>query len=277
MHVVLLGARAEAVDALCTAGHEVTILYEEWETRVEVVRDRVARCCVVDSHMSTESLLATLHHLGVSSRVDAVVSLGEFGGVSAAIMGPLLGARALDPAVAVRCRDKAVQKAAWRAAGVPTANWVVVPDAPAHLGEVEGMVNATGLMPPYILKPPDGSAGRQVELAGSAREIEEKIRGGPTIPTLLIEERNDGHEWHWDGVVQGGRVTALSVSRYLAPLIETQNGHPASSIAFPPARYPELYVEAEAFTDRTLSAVRLTDSVFHPAVLGSPVAFVAGA
>jgi hypothetical protein len=277
MHVVLLGARAEAVDALCTAEHEITILYEPWEgERIARVRDRIARCCLVDSHMSTESLWSALDHLGVSSRVDAVVALGEFAVVSAAIMGRLLGARALDPAVALCCRDKAVQKAAWRAAGVPTANWLVVPDAQAHPDDVEGRVDAAGLTPPFVLKPPAGSAGRQVEVVQSAKEIRDRICGALTAPTLLIEERNEGDEWHWDGVVQGGRVTALSVSRYLAPLIETQHGHPASSIAFPPTRYPELYAEAETFTNRALAAVGLTDSVFHLEVFGSPGDFVAG-
>src|SRR2546429_7541135 len=183
MHVVLLGARAEAVDALCAKGHETTILYEDWESRVEVVRDRVARCCAVESHMAVESCLSALHHLGVAARVDAVSALGELTVVSAAIMGRMLGARALDPEVALRCRDKAVQKAAWTAAGVPTASWVVVPDARARASAVEGLVEAAGLGPALIVKPTAGPAGRQVELVQSASEIAGRI-GGP-YPLLI--------------------------------------------------------------------------------------------
>ena len=49
--------------------------------------------------------------------------------VGAAVLGAQLGAIALDPAVALACRDKALQKAKWQQAGVPTARFAVLPEA----------------------------------------------------------------------------------------------------------------------------------------------------
>src|SRR4051794_14307748 len=116
MHVVLLGTKQAAMQALAAGGHRVTLLYEPWEEfRVAAHRPNAAHWCAVDSHASVESLWSALEHVGALARgVDAIVSTGEVGVVAAGVLGRLLGARAIDPSVALRCRDKGVQKAAWR-------------------------------------------------------------------------------------------------------------------------------------------------------------------
>jgi hypothetical protein len=277
MHVVLMGARPEAVHALLAGGHEITLLYEGWEEkRIVALGDRVPRSCVVDSPDILDSVWSALHHVGATSMgIDVVVAVAEYGVLPAAVLARHFGARSLDPEVALRCRDKAVQKEVWRAAGVPTANWVVVLDARIGPDSVLDAVAAAGLKGPFVVKPPAGAGGIQVAAAGDEHELAKLAREHPSR-RLVIEERNDGREWHFDGVVQGGKLTAFLVSPYLTPLIETKNGRPQCSIALLPHEHPELYAEAADLTDRALAAVGLTDGVFHFEVFGEPTNFVAG-
>lgn len=277
MHVVLMGARPEAVHALLAGGHEITLLYEGWEEkRIVALGDRVPRSCVVDSPDILDSAWSALHHVGaISMGIDAVVAVAEYGVLPAAVLARHFGARSLDPEVALRCRDKAVQKEAWRAARIPTANWVVVPDARISPDSVLDAVGAAGLRGPFVVKPPAGAGGIQVAVARDEHELAELAREHPSR-RLVIEERNDGREWHFDGVVQGGKLTAFLVSPYLTPLIETKNGRPQCSIALLPHEHPELYAEAADLTDRALAAVGLTDGVFHFEVFGELTNFVAG-
>ncbi|QMU78319.1 hypothetical protein GXW83_24035 [Streptacidiphilus sp. PB12-B1b] len=287
MHVVILGAVPDAVGTLLCSGHEVSMLFDEREAVLaqELTR-RVDRSARVESYADVDSLLAALGRIGATARgVDAVVALTEFAVLPAAVLGSVLGARALDPDVALRCRDKALQKAAWRRAGIPTANWTVVPgteevDARPALAVRE--VRRAGLKGPFIVKPLASAGSRGVRVAEDDRDLAAVVGGivrdRPSAGRLLVEERNQGDEWHFDGLVRGGRVEggALLVSRYLTPLIETRNGCPAASASFHPVVESELYEEAVGLTTEALRAVGLSDGAFHFEVFGGPGRFVAG-
>lgn len=277
MHVVLIGARPEAVNALLAGGHEITLLYEGWEEkRVVALGDRVPRSCVVESPDNLDSVWSALRHIGAtSSRIDAIVAVAEFGVLTAAVLARHFGARSLDPEVALRCRDKAVQKEAWREAGIPTANFVVVPDAQITPDSVVRAVTVAGMKAPFVVKPPGLAGGIQVAVAKDEQELAELARDHPSR-RLIVEERNDGREWHFDGVVQDGKLTALAVAPYLTPLLETKNGSPQCSIALLPHEHPQLYAEASDLTNRAVGALGLTDGVFHFEVFGEPSNFVAG-
>ncbi|WP_051817029.1 ATP-grasp domain-containing protein [Kitasatospora sp. NRRL B-11411] len=294
MHVVLIGARSEAIEALLADGHTVSLLYEGGEhRRVDPYRDRLAHACAVDSYLVVESLWSALHHVGAlgpagpdgdgdgdgaDGAVDAVVSVQEHGMVPAALLGRLLGARAIDPQVALRCRDKALQKAAWRAAGIPTADWAVVPDA--GRGSVARAAAAAGVAAPYVVKPTAGAATIGVAAADGPAELDalaaELVAQSETRRRLLVEHRVPGEEWHLDGLVRDGALAALLVSRYLVPLIETKRGHPAATVSLLPADHPALYREAAELTGRALAALGHRDGVFHFEVFGGPGEFTAG-
>lgn len=284
MHVVLLGTKKDVMQALVAGGHEVTLLYEPWEEfRVAPHRARAKHWCLVDSHLSVESLWSALHHVGaLDGPIDAVVSTGELGVVPAALLGKLLGARSMTPEVALACRDKAVQKAAWRAAGVPTPRWVVVPDARAAPESVRPRVAAAGLRAPFIVKPIAGYATRNVAVARDEDELDTIVakmaKDDPALGRLMVEQRQSGGEWHFDGLVRDGELLALHVSQYLEPLIETKNGHPTASISYPPHANFELYEAARAFAKRALDALGMTVGVFHLEVFAEPDThdFVAG-
>ncbi|RPE29099.1 hypothetical protein [Kitasatospora cineracea] len=301
MHVVLIGARSEAIEALLADGHAVSLLYEGGEhRRVDPYRDRLAHACAVDSYLVVESLWSALHHVGAldpagpdgdgdgdgadgggagpHGSVDAVVSVQEHGMVPAALLGRLLGARAIDPRVALRCRDKALQKAAWRAAGIPTADWAVVPDA--GRGSVARAAAAAGVAAPYVVKPTAGAATIGVAAADGPAQLDALaaalVAESETRRRLLVEHRVPGEEWHLDGLVRDGALAALLVSRYLVPLIETKRGRPAATVSLPPADHPDLYREAAELTGRALAALGHRDGVFHFEVFGGPGGFTAG-
>ncbi|QMU78318.1 ATP-grasp domain-containing protein [Streptacidiphilus sp. PB12-B1b] len=282
MHVVMLGLHAEPVQALTSSGHQITVLYEPWEReRAGTVLEQVARSHLVETYADLDALLLALEEVGVRpGGVDAVVTLKEFAVVPAALLGAVLGARALDPDVALRCRDKALQKAAWRRAGIPTANWAVVPDVQGHPEAAAEAVRARGMAPPFIVKPLASAGTVGVRAVNDETSLPEAVRDilreRPTTRRLLVEERNEGDEWHFDGLIRHGSVEAVLVSRYLAPLIETKNGHPTATASFPPGAEPELYAEARHFAADALRALGLTDCVFHLEVFGGPGRFVAG-
>jgi ATP-grasp domain len=281
MHVVVMGGRPETVHALVDCGHEVTLLYADFEhARVAGYRDRLKYSCAVDSHLVVESHWSALHHLGaLRDGVDAVVATQEYAVVPAAVLGGMLGARALDPAVALRCRDKALQKAAWREAGIPTADWLLVPDAGDTAWWKAALEGESGFGPPYVLKPPAGGGSADVAFAQDRRELEalvgRALRAEPARRRVLIEQHVSGDEWHFDGVVQDGVLHSLLVSRYLTPVIETKHGRPVSTVSFVPGDHPELYAEAADITARALRALGLSHGVFHFELFGKPGHFVA--
>jgi biotin carboxylase len=284
MHVVMVGAKKAAMDALRAAGHEVTVLYEAWEeSRARSVRD-AARCfCAVDSMASVESLWSALHQIGaLVGGVDAVVANSEACVVSAAILGKLLGARALAPEVALHCRDKAVQKAAWHAAGVPTAKFVVIPDAGISPAEVSRRVLDRGLTAPFFVKPTAGYGSRRVKPARDhdelTRVVAETAASDPSMRRLMIEERVEGDEWHFDGVIVDGIVQTFCVSRYLTPVFQAKLGKPVASVSFPPATNAALYDAARALSIKALSALDHGRGVFHVEAFARPgtLDFVAG-
>jgi len=282
MHVVLVGARPEAIRSVMDLGHELTLLYEGTEhARVAPFRHAIKRACAVDSYRIGESLWSALHHTEALTRgVDAVVSVAEKGVVPAAILGRMLGARALDPETALRCRDKAVQKSAWRRAGIRTADHLVIPDAGACAGPVSRLVKEAGLAAPFILKPLAGGGTANVAAAVDEAELDSLIAAtlerDPTMRRLLIESRIGGDEWHVDGVVMKGLLHSIMVSRYRTPLIETKQGRPVATIALQPDDHRGVYAEARDITQRALAALGHTDGVFHFELFGGPGDFVAG-
>ncbi|WP_026422382.1 hypothetical protein [Actinokineospora inagensis] len=276
MHVVLVGPRAEVIDALHRDGHETTVLYEAAQRdRVRQSESLIARRCVVDSYGKTESLWSALHHLGVADRVDAVLTANELAVVSTALLGARLGAISVDPQVALVCRDKAIQKARWADAGIPTARWHVLTNGAESVEQVRDALTTAGLKPPLVIKPLAAGGAESVSRADSYAEVFTKAKDNPQLSRLMVEEFLDGPEWHFDGIVEGGRVTDLMVSRYGEPLLTTKDGQPSRSVALPPRRHPRTYRHAHNLTTRAIDALGYTKGVFHFEAFGLPDAFVA--
>jgi biotin carboxylase len=284
MHVVMVGAKKAAMDALLSVGHAVTILYEAWEdARVLPLRALARHCCAVNSSNCVESLWSALHQLGaLDDGVDAVVATSEVSVMSAAVLGKLLGARAIAPEVALRCRDKAVQKSVWHASGVPTAKFAVIPDAAACPGAVSKAIAECGLLPPFFVKPTAAYGARGVRCAANPAEltrvVAESVRAAPAMRRLMIEEHVEGDEWHFDGVLIDGRLDAFCVSRYLTPVFQAKMRNAIASVCLPPHTHPALYEAARSLATRAVAALGHRNGVFHLEAFCKPgtLNFVAG-
>ncbi|MFD7446160.1 acetyl-CoA carboxylase biotin carboxylase subunit family protein [Streptomyces sp. NPDC059909] len=281
MHVLHIGAHPKAIRGLHQGGHEITLLYEAADGdrmyRTPGLRALVTRACAVDSYRHVEALWSALHHLGPIPKVDAVLTTNEYGVVGSAVLGKQLDAIALDPAVALACRDKAMQKTKWRKADVPTAKFVVLPEAAAQsVDAVRTLLAAAGLEFPVVVKPPAGGGAESVTVAETTHDIMRVARHNPQLRRVLVEEFIDGPEWHFDGIVQNGSISRLMVSQYGEPLLCTKRGEPTRSMGLPPAKHPGAYAAATAFATRALKALGLQTGVFHFEAFGHPGEFVAG-
>ncbi|MEU7059061.1 hypothetical protein [Streptomyces sp. NPDC046197] len=275
MHVVLVGPRAEIVRGLRADGHEITLLYEPGHReRVAVLADQVERICAVDSYRKVESLWSAVHHLEPMNPIGAVVTTTEWAVVAAAVLGQLAGARSLTPAQALACRDKGVQKKKWNAAGIPTASWRVLCNSLASEAEAESWLAESDLRFPLVVKPLAEGASKSVKVV---RELDEFVTAADSIDggRAMVEQFVEGREWHFDGIVENGKLSAFMVSRYSEPLLCTKYGKPIRSIALTPALNPDVYDSAADLTLRALHALGLTTGVFHLEAFGEPGTFVA--
>jgi biotin carboxylase len=214
-----------------------------------------------------ESVLSALHRAGLAAGpsgrgFDAVLTNWEQSLVHAAVLAQLLGCRGHTPDVAVRFRDKWLQKAAIRAAGLPTARSTVIDDIayPDELPELDSW--------PRVLKPVHGVAVKYTALVSDQAELREAAarfyRKQPSYRTYVAEEFSQGDEWIADGVVFGGEVVFLSVATYEEPCLSVlRNKTPMTFRRFDPTADAEAFRIADPFVRRCIAALGLVDGVFH--------------
>lgn len=202
-----------------------------------------------------DDVLAGLARAGLDPRgFDVICSEHEPCIVPAAILAAVARRPGMPVGSALALRDKFVQKAAVREAGVPVAGCRVVPDAQG-LAEVPL---------PFVVKPTAGSCTQFTYPAHeeSDREwVREKLA---TVPgPWLVEEFMTGGELHLDGVVRDGDVLLLGVSRYLDNVIGIRLGGLVGSVVLDPGRYQDVYRHARELMTRSLRAIGHRDGVFH--------------
>lgn len=269
MHIVTLGSKKELMTSALRLANHITILYEAWEEfRVAPFRESVTHWCAVESYLSIETLLAGLYHTGaIKKTINAIVPVGETGVVPAAILGKLIGARALPIDVAMRCRDKALQKDAWIKAGIPTARFIVIQDVLVQKEKIAIMIKEANLTGPFVLKPLSLYGSRKIHIAADINQVinisEAMVRADPKMRCLLIEQFTSGKEWHLDGVLWQGEIHSLSISNYLQPIIENRNGKCLASITYRPQANLNLYQSGYEFSKKALLSLGLKDCVFH--------------
>ncbi|MGF1427359.1 ATP-grasp domain-containing protein [Kitasatospora sp. LaBMicrA B282] len=206
-----------------------------------------------------EAVLAGLTRAGVDpAGFDAVCSIHELSLVTAAALARLTGRQVLPVETAIALRDKFVQKRLIRAAGLPVADCRVV----GRLGDLaEGAW--TG---PLVVKPLADAGSRDTFALRTPQELAALLaadRPGAGSGPWLVEGFVEGAELHLDGVVRGGELLFLSVSRYLDNVISVRSGGVIGSVALDPADRPELYGRARELVVRALDALGHRDGVFH--------------
>ncbi|HEX7306751.1 hypothetical protein [Lentzea sp.] len=276
MHFVLMGPVPEAIDELADLGHTLTVLSTERNrTALAGRRHRIAHSGVVPSYDRPELAWSVIAHLGLEQKIDGVIAAHEMAVVGAAMLNQLLGLpQRTDPRTAMAGRDKAIQKSLWHRHGVPTSRFATFTDVPADAAEARDLL--ADLPAPYVVKPPAEGGTTSVFACADADEVFALVDGNPDLRHAVVEERQPGREWHFDGAIVDGTIEHLMVSRYLAPLIETKNGATLRSVAYPVHAHPALYAESLAFSQAAVDALGGRWGVFHLEVFGEPGGFVAG-
>jgi hypothetical protein len=216
----------------------------------------------VDDVTSPEDCLAALHRNGLADRrFDAVQTTWEFSVVTAAVLGGALGCRSIDPTTALHFRDKSLQKARLRSAGVPVTRTVVVDD----IFDVSGVPLE---FDSGVLKPIAGGGTTSTSRVRGRKDLEDASREAreekATNRTFLLEEFVDGDEWMAEGVAFGGEVLFFGLGAYAQPCLDAITGQvPISLRRLDPVREAEAYQLADPVVRGAIAALGLQDGVFH--------------
>ncbi|MBY8848317.1 hypothetical protein K7G98_06635 [Saccharothrix sp. MB29] len=166
----------------------------------------------VDEVTNVEDCLAALHRAGLADREFlAVQTTWEYAVTTAAVLGRALGIRTIDPGTALYFRDKSLQKARLKEAGVPVTRTVVVED----------LFNVQDVPLEFeraVLKPIAGGGTTSTSVVTSRADLEAASRAArlakETSRTFLLEEYVEGDEWMAEGVAFGGKVLFFGLGAY---------------------------------------------------------------
>jgi len=252
---VMRACEPHGIDAvvLCQAGG-----YDDGRLRVPASGILIR----VDDITSPESCLAALHRAGLGKhKFDAIQTTWEFAVVTAAVLGLALGCRALDPTVALHFRDKSLQKARLRAAGIAVSRTVVVQDI-YDTSQVELEFDRA------VLKPIAGGGTTFTSVVRERKDLEAASRTAreskATDRTFLMEEFVEGDEWIAEGIVFGGEVLFVGLGTYSEPCLDAMTGQvPVSLRRLDPVGEADSYALAEPVVRAAISALGLQDGVFH--------------
>ncbi|HEX4788911.1 MAG TPA: ATP-grasp domain-containing protein [Actinospica sp.] len=190
---------------------------------------------------------------------ESVQSLRESTVVNASVLGAIRGVHAepgLDAAVALR--DKHVQKAAIRAAGIRTADSRVV--------ERFELLRADPPEFPFVVKPIAGSGTKATFAVRSQPELDQAAKAVGEVGDVgpwLVEEFIEGVELHVDGIVRDRKLHFCAVSRYLQNVIEIKDGGVVGSVALTAPEEAALCARVRDLAARALTALGLREGVFH--------------
>lgn len=259
VRVLHLGWAYEAADSLPRHGGHTTFVVRAAEADAAARYPDVDQVVVVPDSDRLEDVIAGLARAAIDmSSFDVVCTADELPIVPAAAIADAYHRRSWLPLrTAVAMRDKFVQKAMIRDAGLPVARcWTV--------NRVDELADRAAI--PGVVKPL-GGAGTQLTYAVTDREsldiaVQAITASGQPGP-WLVEEFVTGNELHIDGVVRDGVIRFLSVSRYLQNVINIQRGLSMGSVVADPQASAGLYASAGDLASAALKALGHTEGVFH--------------
>lgn len=223
----------------------------------------------VDDVTNAETCLAALHRAGLSDRrFDAIQTSWEYSVVTAAVLSQALGCRFIDPVTVLHFRDKSLQKARLRAAGIPVARTTVIED----------VYDVTGVDWEYdlaVLKPIAGGGTKATTMVRDRAQLEaaslDYRKSRLTDRSFLLEEFVDGEEWMAEGVVFDGQVRFFGLGAYTEPCLEAMTGQvPISLRRLDPISEAEAYEQTEPVVLGAIAALGLQDGVFHMELFREP-------
>ncbi|MEU8927780.1 ATP-grasp domain-containing protein [Kitasatospora sp. NPDC048545] len=220
------------------------------------------RQVAVPNQSDLEQVVSGLGHAGLAmGDFDAVYTNFEFAVVMAAGLAQNLGLPGLGTEVAVRMRDKYLQKQRLAEKGIPVAESRVFHTPPA-LADVE----ALGF--PLVLKPVAGAGTESTTRVDDAKAFQRaadaffSTKGARQV--LLVEQFIAGEEFVLDGWVHDGVIGFSSLGRYERPCLEVAtSGTSLRMYRCSEATHPGLAERATKLAADALTALGMCSGVFH--------------
>ncbi len=258
----MIGPDHQALEAIQEHDVLVTVLVGGPAKDVGLpIPSRGTRVLYTDDHKSVDNALNCLYRNGLEA-FDAVYAHDDPALMTAAVLGQVLGARAIHPKTAAVFRDKFLQKRVLAAAGIAVARSELIEDIrdlPA------------GWELPFakaVVKPVAGQATQStyaVSSTADVRRISRECRAkGVTSRTFIVEEFVDGEELFADGVVSDGRIRFVSLGRYAKNcLTAVTERSPVRTFCLDPVSDKAFYDAALPVVTHALATLGLGYGVFH--------------
>ncbi|MEU2063703.1 ATP-grasp domain-containing protein [Streptomyces sp. NPDC013455] len=210
-----------------------------------------------------DEAVAWLDGLAEPPRFDRIISMSEYELLDAARLRERLGVPGAPVERVLLSRDKVLMKQAVEKAGLRVPRFLPLTEFLA----ADGKAGWTG---PTVLKPHRGASSVDVVVFGSAEEAYTSVSGRRSGVAELdgeaqaeaagdfeVEEFVSGPVLHFDGLVENGRVLALTASEYLGTCLAYAQGLPMGSFQI------DLADGIAAWVDEVLRAVRIEEGSFH--------------
>lgn len=243
------------INAVVICGQGIT------DAGVAVVPDHMTRVFVEDQK-DAASVLGALFRAGLGEYpFAAVISANEYAIPLAAVLASHYQCGGLPVDVAIKFRDKSLQKKLVRQAGIPVADTVVIEDI-QQFDELPDLPSS-----PMVLKPVAGVGTRltmvvkdRADLLAAAKRIADKS----SSRTFLLEQFIPNDELIVDGVVRNGELAFFSMGYYPEPcLTVVQKQASMTYCRFDPVADKDVFEEGGALAERVMRALGLVDGVFH--------------
>lgn len=254
--VLLLGWKQQAVEALVSLGADVTVLVTPDKYQLACESDlEVSKLLVGDTSNVSDVLCEIEKRQLVFSHV---CSAKEYSLVAAATVSRLFGCGGLALDVALRLRDKKLQKTAIADAGIRVAS----------CGQVETITELLDRreLQPSVIKPLAGAGSRNTVVVRDLEDVKQltaRWTGLAAVGPWAVEEFVQGVEYQVDGCVRAGKIIGFSVSRYLNNVIDISKGGLVGAVTLSPERHHDMYRQVGELSTSSLAALGHRDGVFH--------------
>ncbi|MFG2197139.1 acetyl-CoA carboxylase biotin carboxylase subunit family protein [Streptomyces sp. NPDC048639] len=262
---LLIGADPYPILACLEAGIKPVVVYapglNDWgyiqlPSEVEAV--------FAEDTSSIESVLCSLQRAGLTNgEFSYIYTSDEMALLTAATIARVLDIpSALTPDVAIRFRDKWLQKNIVANAGIEVAMSQVIEDI--YTLNPEEIAN----FDKAVLKPIMGAGTHKTSLTEGRRELidicAEYRQAGISQRTFVLEEFIAGSEWVVDGVVFDGELQFFSVRSYTEPCLSAVSSNAAvQAEVFDPVTDSDIYKRVRPVVEGALRSLGLSSGVFH--------------
>lgn len=182
-----------------------------------------------------------------------VIALSEFDLEAAAALRAVLGVPGRTPDEVRKVRDKVVMKQHVQRAGLRVPAFGSADSA----AKVRDFARRAGL--PIVLKPRAGADSQGIFVCRTAAELD-AVLATELLYEYECEQFVEGDLYQVDGVVQGGQLRVVRSWQCLAGCLDFARGVPFGSVANDDAEFERRIV---SYTQRVLTALGMTDDVFH--------------